>query len=156
MAKTGEDTDLRDALDRMEIVELAARLSNALDTKDWPGIERCYVPDALGEFGGSVGTAQGAPAIAAVIRRTLQHLDASQHLVGTHVVTLDGDEAEHSCYVQAQHVLKETAGGDLYIVAGTYHDRLRRTPDGWRLTYRRLDRSWSDGNRDVLHPPAGS
>jgi hypothetical protein len=43
-----------------------------------------------------------------------------------------------------------TAGGDNYIVAGTYSDRHVRTPDGWRIAHRRLDVSWTDANPAVL------
>ncbi|WP_157985267.1 nuclear transport factor 2 family protein [Lentzea terrae] len=50
----------------------------------------------------------------------------------------------------AQHIRRNTPGGELYVVTGRYDDTLRRTADGWRFTHRTLTRSWSDGNPAVL------
>jgi hypothetical protein len=57
-------------------------------------------------------------------------LDGTQHLLGNHQVRIDGNVAEHTCYYQAAQVRHDTPGGDLYSGAGSYQDRLRRTPDG--------------------------
>ena len=65
-------------------------------------------------------------------------------------MTLDGDEADSVCYLQAQHVRPGTMGGDTLIVAGRYLDRFVRTADGWRIAQRRLEIGWTDGNPAVL------
>ena len=65
----------------------------------------------------------GIDAIRARIRTALEMLDVSQHLVGNHEVSVDGDDATHRCYLQAQHVRRAAAGGPNYIVAGRYEDR---------------------------------
>ena len=65
---------------------------------------------------------------------------------------LDGDEGRASCYFQAQHVLDGTEGGTTYIVAGTYRDRVVRTPEGWKIAERQLTVLWTQGNERVLHP----
>jgi SnoaL-like domain len=76
-------------------------------------------------------------------------MSASQHLISNVVVRLDGDRAESSCYLQAQHVRTGTAGGDNFIIAGRYDDQLVRGPDGWRIRERRLAVLWTDGNPAV-------
>ena len=86
----------------------------------------------------------------ATCRAALEPLDASQHLLGNHVVTVDGDEARSQCYLQAQHVRSGTPGGDNYIIAGTYTDELRRGTDGWKIARRRLTVTWTSGNPTVL------
>ena len=73
----------------------------------------------------------------------LTPLSATQHLISNVVVRLDGDRAESSCYLQAQHVKTGTAGGDNFIIAGRYDDQLVRTPDGWRIRERRLQAMWT-------------
>jgi len=142
---------MRQLIDRAAVLDVVVAYATALDTRDWAGLESLFTDDAEVDYGPSVGAAHGPQAIAAVLRRTLEHLDATQHLMGNSVVRVSGDEASHTGYVQGQHVRRGVPGGDLYLVAGRYEDRLRRTPDGWRFTYRTLVRSWSQGNRAVVH-----
>ena len=42
------------------------------------------------------------------------------------------------------------AGGELYMIAGTYTDDFVRTPEGWRIRHRQLRQSWVDGNPRIL------
>jgi hypothetical protein len=138
-------------LDERAIVRVALRYCSTIDSKDWAGLADVFVADATADLGGAA-TLVGLPAITEHIRLALQHLDASQHLVGNHVVEVDGDSATHSCSLQAQHVLRRAEGGRNFLVGGTYSDRLMRTADGWRIVHRRLSVVWSDGNRAVGRP----
>ena len=52
----------------------------------------------------------------------------------------------------AQHVRTAAEGTPNYIIAGRYEDEMVRTPDGWRISFRRLVVVWSDGNPDVVRP----
>ena len=54
------------------------------------------------------------------------------------------------CYYQAQHVRLGLPGGEKFLGGGRYDDRLRRTPDGWRFTHRRITSVWSEGNPAVI------
>jgi len=137
--------------DRVAVLEVVASYATALDTKNWSLLETLFAPDATVNFGSSVGSAQGPAAIASLLRSTLERLDGSQHLVANSVVRLAGDIAEHTCYVQGQHIRRGAPGGELYLVAGRYDDQFRRTADGWRFTSRTITRSWSDGNWGVVH-----
>jgi 3-phenylpropionate/cinnamic acid dioxygenase small subunit len=141
---------LRMLLDERAIVAVAHRYCRALDTKDWDALREVFVPDATGDLGGSA-TRVGVDDIIDRIRRALGRLDVSQHLVGNHEVSVDGDTATHRCYLQAQHVRKDAVGGPNYIVAGRYEDRFVRTDAGWRIEYRRLAVMWTDGNVGAVH-----
>lgn len=143
------DDAVRRLADREEIVALCVRYATALDRRDWDLLRRCFRPDVVAEYEG-IGTLEGYEAVEDVCRRALEPLAASQHLLGNHEVDLDGDTARCSTYFQAQHVRPGTAGGDLFVVAGTYTDRMARGDDGWRIAHRRLDVVWTDGNSAVL------
>ena len=82
----------------------------------------------------------------------LEFLDDSQHLVGNHEVTVDGDTGTHRCYLQAQHIREVPDGSPNYMIAGRYEDRVQRMPDGWRLGDRTLTVMWSEGNLAVVRP----
>ena len=72
------------------MVDLAVRYATALDTKDWTLLATCFVPDAVGDLL-HPGPRRGLFGIEDVCRGALGPLTSSQHLLGNHVVELDGD-----------------------------------------------------------------
>jgi hypothetical protein len=137
---------LQELADRAAIVDAAIAYATALDTRDWAALGSLFTEDARWEHRGSGERLHGPDAIVARISAGVDRLDATQHLNGNHVAAVHGDEAEHTCYFQAQHV----RGGEKFLGAGRYEDRLRRTPLGWRFTHRTIISVWSEGNRAVL------
>jgi hypothetical protein len=133
--------------DRQALVDLTIAYSYALDDRRFDDLDDVFVPDATAELGWLL---EGRDAIKARIRDALVPLDASQHLVATHQVQLDGDRATGRCYLQAQHVRTGADGGELFMVGGRYEDRYVRTADGWRIDHRALVVLWTDGNPAVL------
>jgi 3-phenylpropionate/cinnamic acid dioxygenase small subunit len=149
VTSTTEPATVQALLDRAEIIDVCVRYATALDSRQWELLATCFEPDARVEFEGFEPVA-GIEALVATCRAVLEPLDATQHLIGNHVVTVDGDEAHSQCYLQAQHVRSGAPGGDNYIMAGTYTDDLRRGADGWRITRRRLSITWTSGNPAVV------
>lgn len=141
--------DLQTLLDEREIVQVVTRYCRALDTKDWALLDDVFVVDATADLAGP-STLVGVDAIRTRITSALEMLDDSQHLVGNHDVVVDGDEATHRCYLQAQHVRRAASGGPHYIVAGRYEDRFARTDVGWRIVHRTLVVMWIEGNLAVV------
>lgn len=139
---------VQDLLARAEISDLVVRCAYAQDRKDWGAVRTTYTPEAVYVHPG--GRIDGAEAIVDRTRTALQALDASQHLLGSFTIKVDGDRARSLCYFQAQHVREGTAGGDLYTIAGSYADLLVRTPDGWRIAERVQTYHWRSGNRQVV------
>lgn len=143
---------LQQVLDRLEIGELLARYSTALDTRNWDLLGAVFLPNARCDYG-SLGTPQGLDEIVSLVRGTIADLDATQHLVGNVVVDVRGDEATADCYLISQHIRRDTPGGDHYFLGGRYSDRLVRTAHGWRIAHRTLHRMWTAGNREVVRRP---
>ena len=144
--------DLQSLADRIEIGELLARYSTALDGRDWALLDEVFLPDAECDYG-ALGNPRGVDEITTLVRGTIGDLDSTQHLVGNVVVTVHGDEATADCYLISQHIRRDTPGGDHYMLGGRYSDRLVRTPAGWRIAHRTLHRMWTTGNRDVVRRP---
>ena len=142
---------LQELVDERDIVALALRYCRALDTKDWPLLADVFLPEATADLASPVHL-EGIDAIIDRIRTALQHLDESQHLVGNHEVTVDGNAGTHRCYLHAQHIRAATDGGPHYIVAGRYEDRVVRTDAGWRIAHRTLTVMWTEGNVAVTRP----
>ena len=147
--------DLQQISDRIEIEELLVRYSRALDHRRFEELEGVFTPDAEFDAGG-LGHPHGPAAIREMIEGTLTGLDATQHLVGKSAIEFapDGDSAEVRTYLISQHIRESTPGPvKHYFLGGEYADRVVRTPDGWRIAYRRLDRMWKQGDRAVISSP---
>ncbi len=144
--------DLQEITDRIEIDELLARYARALDYRNFHELDDIFTPDATFDAGG-LGSPMGPAAIREMIEGTIGHLDATQHLVGKSLIDFadDGDSAEVRTYLISQHI-RESAPGPVknYFLGGEYYDRVVRTPAGWRIAYRRLDRLWKQGDRAVI------
>ena len=134
--------------DRQAIVDVCTSYALALDSRDWERLRRCFTDDAVADYGGA--SSDGYPTIEQTCRQALEPLSASQHLLGNHLVRVDGERAESTCYFQAQHVMSGLQGGSDYIVAGRYDDRFLRTGEGWRIAHRKLTVMWTSGNPEVL------
>jgi ketosteroid isomerase-like protein len=144
-------TPLADTVDRAAIIEVTHRYCWALDARDWALLDQVFTEDATAELLSPLLV--GRNAIRARIRRALDPLDATQHTVTNHMVTVRGDAASSRCYLHSQHVLHSVDGSPHYVVAGRYEDELVRGTDGWRITFRRLVQVWAEGNVDVVRRP---
>jgi hypothetical protein len=140
------DPALQQLVDRQAIVDLTVAYTYALDTKDWDALDQVFTPDATAFLTEELN---GREAIKARVRRALEGLDVSQHLIGNHQIDIEGDRATGRCYLQAQHVRDAAPGPPNFIVAGRYDDRYVRTPDGWRVERRALTIMWTEGNPAV-------
>ncbi len=134
--------------DRQSVADLGVRYVLALDSKDWDTVADCFTPDAVFLHPG--GRVDGPDGIVARARGALEPLDASQHLIGSQLVEVDGDEASMVAYFQAQHVRAAAEDGPLYTIAGSYRDRLRRTASGWQIYERVQAYAWKSGNPAVI------
>ena len=134
--------------DRQAIVDLTHAYCWALDSRTWEGLDQVFLPDATADLRSPL--LEGRDAIRARIARALDPLYATQHSVTHHMIEIDGDRATCRCYLHAQHVREAAEGSPNYIIAGRYEDELVRTPEGWRISFRRLVVVWVEGNVDVV------
>ncbi len=153
-AATPSEVRLGELEDRLAITDVLYQYATALDTRDWDLLRSCFTADGVADFLEFGGVNEGRDAIVTLCGGVLSGLDASQHLIGNPRVVLDGDKATATCYFQAQHFLTSPAGGNTYLVGGTYVDRLVRTDEGWQIEHRTLHCSWQDGNAGVFSEAA--
>ena len=133
-------------VDRAAITDVTIRYCWALDTKDWAVLDSVFTEDANGDL---LEDVVGRVAIKKRVETALSRMDETQHLISNHQIVVQGDTATCRCYLQAQHVRKAAHGGPNFIIAGRYEDELKRTPEGWRISFRRLVVMWTDGNPAV-------
>jgi ketosteroid isomerase-like protein len=139
-----------EADDYMAIMNLASQYAHALDECDWDALGACFTFDALVEFTAHPEPLRGRQAIVEYIRTGRERFDVTQHLIGTPSVHVDGDTAQASFYVMAQHVVSRDGATRTCLVGVRYDDDLQRTGEGWRLAHRRTRRLWTEGDSTLV------
>ncbi len=135
-------------VEKQKIIDLTIAYTWIIDHGPRDNLKEIFTDDAV--FIIDVRHLNGIDEIMGKIERTLGGLSASQHIISNHQVMVDGKNATCSCYLHAQHTLHGTEGGDNYIMAGRYIDKLSQVDDEWRITERRLILDWVEGNPNVL------
>ena len=139
-------------IDRLEekqkIVDLTIAYTWIIDQGPRERLREIFTKDAV--FIIDTRHLNGLDEIRGKIDRTLGGLSASQHIVSNHQVSIDGDTATSRCYLHAQHTRNGTEGGENYVMAGRYIDKLVRVDSQWRITERQLMIDWTEGNNEVL------
>lgn len=151
--------DTKEIPDRDAIVEVVNRYTYGLDERDWTLLDHVFAPDAVGRYGGSESALlEGRETIVAAIRSFLDGCGPTQHLLGNHVVKIQGDEASAWCKARVYHYgAGERASLTPYECFGVYSDRLIRTAEGWRITDRSFDVQHEVGDIAILQPaPTGN
>lgn len=141
------------AHDVQAVIGTLNRYADACDRRDWSLFDEVFTEDAVGDYGPGF-VQHGRTAIVASIRSFLGGCGPTQHLLGNYDVELaDGaDTATASCKVRAFHLGRGDKASLSYEAIGSYHDELRRTPQGWRIAHRRMVTSINLGTMDVLGP----
>jgi ketosteroid isomerase-like protein len=137
------DTDYADLARRLQAIEdreaitrLCLELSNCLDARDLAGYAARFTDD--GEWAGVVGRAVGPAAIEALLGDYCKPWESEGHRTyhTTHdlIIDLAGDTARATS--KWQHIRRRKNDEPELWHLGTYDDRFRRTPLGWRFTRR--------------------
>lgn len=115
--------------DRDDIIDVLVRYATGIDSRDWLLFRACFTDDARFDYGG-IGTWDDPDAITEYMRRS--HSGPSLHRLSNFVI--DIDQAVSRAYVDAK--VMGPRGLGVVNTFGWYDDRWRRTPDGWRITFR--------------------
>lgn len=128
---------LREISDRLEIQDLFARYSFAIDERDWDALDHIFTPDARIDYSETGGASGSFAEIKAWLPVALERFPRFQHMVATTRLTLEGDEAHSRTILFNPMVHRNAAGKEQTFFVGLwYRDHLVRTPEGWRIMER--------------------
>ncbi|WP_424325175.1 nuclear transport factor 2 family protein [Gordonia sp. (in: high G+C Gram-positive bacteria)] len=125
--------------DRLEIQDLLARYSHAIDRNDWDALDAVFTADARIDYTAAGGIAGDYPEVKTWLAAILPAaFSMTQHLAATTQLDLDGDSATARTILFNPMVVRGEAEGEPQMLfAGLwYRDRLIRTDDGWRISER--------------------
>ncbi len=131
---------------RDEIVEALACFAAATDQRDWSTIRGLMTVEAVA-YGRT-----GPDAVVAVMAAHLGGCGPTQHLLGNHRVSVDGDRARSQTAARVHHVGAGPMSGSFFECMGDYTDDWVRGPEGWRITHRRFEMRIERGDFAVLRP----
>jgi hypothetical protein len=132
-----------DVEDKLAIQELIARYPLAVDGRDWDGLDELFTPDAHVDFTAFGGPAGDMASTKAFLRDALGGFRRTQHMMGLPAITLDGDRATARTSCNNPMVMDGADGEtSVWLIGLWYDDEFLRTPDGWRFTSRKQERSY--------------
>ena len=126
-----------------DIKTVKYRYLRTLDTKDWDAFADTLADDVIGHYGESAGEEHhftNRDDLVGFMRASLGPEILTEHRVTHPEITVDGDEATATWYLQDRVIAP--AFDFMLIGAGFYHDRYRRTPDGWKISETGYDRTY--------------
>jgi hypothetical protein len=126
-----------------EIELVKYRYLRTLDTKDWDAFAETLTDDVIGRYGESLGEEHHFTDRATLVDFMRDSMPAdviTEHRVTHPEIVVDGDEATATWYLQDKVIVPKF---DFMLMgAGFYHDRYRRTPDGWKISETGYDRTY--------------
>ncbi|GAA2099472.1 hypothetical protein GCM10009801_71130 [Streptomyces albiaxialis] len=153
-ARTGERKDpengFRDTLDRFEITVLTGEFTDAVMMKDFDRLAALFTEDGQVRIPAGGIEMKGRDAIRAGVERLQGNWEFFTQTTHPGTVRLEGDTATGRAYLVELGRFRE--GGAHQNIA-IYHDRYRRTPDGWRFTSRVYELRYVDTTPLAGGPP---
>ncbi|MEU7863956.1 nuclear transport factor 2 family protein [Nonomuraea sp. NPDC049141] len=134
-------------MDRFDILDTCTRMAWYADQREWSRLAEVFADKVRLDYtslnGGEPITLTPAQIIEGW-QGALGAYVATQHLIGNHLATINGDTAVCTASFQATH---RKTDDTLWTLGGTYRFDLTRTGDGWRITEVLMTAAWSDGTR---------
>lgn len=144
--------DLRTIADRFEIDALRGEFADAGMTGDYDRLAALFTEDGVWRVP-AAGVELAGPA---EIRDGVERLQRSWEFFIQNVhpgtVQVDGDTAVGRSYISEIGRFRD---GRSHLNYAVYHDRYRRTPDGWRFTERSYEVKYVDTAPLTGAPPGG-
>jgi hypothetical protein len=132
------DVDAIEAIKRVKY-----RYLRALDTKHWDDFSDTLTEDIAGDYGSSLGKEHRFTNRADLVQFMRTSMPAgvlTEHRVTHPEITVDGDEAEATWYLQDRVIVPEY--NFMLFGAAFYHDLYRKTEDGWKICATGYDRTY--------------
>jgi hypothetical protein len=146
--------DLGFLIDRREIDDLLVRYATVVDTRCWGDFARVFCSDAVLDYRSAGGIRGSLAEVSEWLATVIPYFTWTQHLVLNRAVDLvpGADDATSRAAFYNPNGAVVNGASWLFVVGGTYHDRLVRTAEGWRISHRVEETLWWDNPMPGLPP----
>lgn len=140
--------------DTQTITATIHRMGWLADTRRWDELGEVFTDTVHVDYtalaGGDPADVDAAQLVAGWAD-SLGALDATQHLIGSVIVDVDGRSAVATAQFQATHTLTTDTGTDHWTLGGHYAFSLTAGADGtWRIAALTMTPTWSTGDDGLL------
>lgn len=132
---------LQEISDRLEIQDVLARYSDAIDARRWDVLDEIFTADADIDYSSMGGIAGGLEAQKVFLAENVPAFPVSQHLAATSTFDIDGDVARVRTICFNPMVIKDEK--HVLFCGLWYRDVFVRVDGTWRIQSRVQDRGWS-------------
>lgn len=123
------DPAVAELADREAIRDLVLLYSRAIDRKDYDLVRSLYAADATDTHGARHFATMDE--FVAALREVVPGQRDGSHIVGNHLIAVDGESAEGEVYVVACHLVEEDGGWRELIMRLRYVDLYRKDDGRW-------------------------
>jgi hypothetical protein len=129
--------------DQLALQRLVTEYAYAIDERAFDKLDHIFTPDAYIDYRAMGGIDGPYPRVKAWLPEALKPFPGYMHFIGNLWFHVVGDEAigKVAC-INPMRVPKADGGDEVMILGLWYHDRYRRTPQGWRISERVEKRSF--------------
>ncbi|MFF8993782.1 nuclear transport factor 2 family protein [Streptomyces sp. NPDC014983] len=133
--------DLEAIADRVEIAALCGEYTDAVMTRDYDRLASLFTEDAVCRIPEADVELSGREQIRAGVARMQAQWEFFVQNTHPGAIRLDGDTASGRAYIQELGRMRDGMSAVNYAL---YHDRYRRTPDGWKFAERAYEIRYVD------------
>lgn len=138
------------AMDSLEITNTVNRVALLSDLRDWATVKACFTEQVEVDYTSLMGGQPEAIAAEALVQRWKSFFDATfkttQHLLGSHVVTFNGNTATCMSHFQARHIPLDSAK-EPWTLGGYYTHELVKQSERWLIQKMKMVWTWESGDR---------
>ncbi|HIG43618.1 MAG: nuclear transport factor 2 family protein [bacterium] len=117
--------------DRIALQDVLLKYAAGVDDRDFDLYRTCFTDD-VEVYGMGKETVYGLEAWMEFVIDALSKYDATQHMLGPQLATIDGDRATTRTDLQALHNLKDQPG-KMFILWATYLSEMIRIDGDWKI-----------------------
>jgi len=141
------DPAIRALQDRADVTDVLYRYASTIDGFDLDGLRGVLADDLVAQYGNAEPVA-GGDAVAGWIAAAIAGVVWQHHLLSVYHVEVVGDRADALVYHTSHQVFADDPETVCVLVA-RYHNKLTRTPDGWRISRLLFELLWGEKRQDT-------
>lgn len=131
--------------DREQLTHIINLYGFAVDTQDFDLFDGIFTKDIVAQYSKETRW-EGLDNFKKDFVTFHDPFDGTHHIMYSHLIDVQGDEANCVTYAHWRLYRKGVAGGDFWEGNGWYDDHAIRTADGWRIDKRACRIIWWGGN----------
>jgi hypothetical protein len=141
------DSGIGALVDRLEVTDTLYRYASCIDRRDGDGVRAALADDLWAQYG-NAPPMSGGDAVARWIDENTRDCVWQHHLLSVYHVEVEGDRAQALVY-HTSHQVFAGDPGTVNVLVGRYHNELRRTAGGWKISKLVFEILWGERRADA-------